>query len=329
MDQEAACFISLTLAAMRTSSGLLCVTAMVVAQFANGQFNTLSSVHGRTNVAITGVSIGNVTAPPTGIAFQVRGDLLGAGSTGEVFRTNAPAANNTFWRLFSGGTGTANERGNLFAETGLTRFNVNAPNGQLRLMTNTLPRLRVNETGNYLGLGNFTGINADGFVLISPNNNFSANAFGPYSRLHLAEGVLGQNTQQTGYRPWMRNGITFTGNNDQMYIGALYRGLDYSDCVVNWSDNPGSQIGDRMRFLFTSGNTVTTDTMGADGLYGLEAMRMKPVEGGSEIFVGVGDYQRTGTDPKERFEVLDRTIRIDSLIPDYRNDTLTRVVMVV
>ncbi len=55
---------------------------------------------------------------------------------------------------------------------------------------------------------------------------------------------------------------------------------------------------------------------------------MKPIEGGSEIFVGVGDYQRTGTDPKERFEVLDRTIRIDSLIPDYRNDTLTRVVMV-
>jgi hypothetical protein len=40
----------------------------------------------------------------TGSAFNVRGDQMGTGfNTGEVFRTNAPAANSTYWRMCRGG----------------------------------------------------------------------------------------------------------------------------------------------------------------------------------------------------------------------------------
>lgn len=205
------------------------------------------------------------------------------------------------------------------------------PNLVQEWRTNNLLRMRLSGTTTYPTLGGFSNVNADGYLLVSPNNNFINNAVGPYSRLHLADGVLGQNTQQSGFRPWMRNGITFTGNNDEMYIGALYKTDDHSDCIVNWSDNPGAPKGDRMRFLFTSGSSTPTDTVGADGLYGVEAMRMFPETGGNEVLVGVGDYQGKGGDPTERLEVLDRTIRMRSFMstasPSYERPTLTRVVV--
>ena len=59
-------------------------------------------------------------------------------------------------------------------------------------------------------------------------------------RLHLAEGS-GNNDQGIGYRPWMRNGVTMTGNADQCYMGQKYRGVDTSDVVLQWSDNPASR----------------------------------------------------------------------------------------
>jgi len=63
----------------------------------DAQFNVLGTTHGRTYATIAqGVTIGNIPTAPVGQAFQVRGELLGAGNTGEVFLTNAPAANNTF-----------------------------------------------------------------------------------------------------------------------------------------------------------------------------------------------------------------------------------------
>lgn len=118
------------------------------------------------------------------------------------------------------------------------------------------------------------------------------------TRLHLAEGK-GDNSQDIGYRPWMRNGVSLTGNADQGYMGQKYTYehpqdygsgelKDYTDLVLQWSDNPGKELKDRMRFIFTSGYEHS-NTTGANSLEGLEGMRLYPVNKG-EMNVGIGDF---------------------------------------
>jgi hypothetical protein len=132
----------------------------------------------------------------------------------------------------------------------------------------------------------------------------------------------------------MRNGVTMTGNSDQAYIGQKYRGPDSTDMVIQWSDNPGagSYTPDHMRFIFTSNYSASRDT-GCKSLEGLEAMRMYPVDS-FNVNVGIGDFWKAGVlagatvEPSERLDLVDRTIRMRKLIPDFNNDTLSRVVVV-
>ena len=86
--------------------------------------------------------------------------------------------------------------------------------------TSNVFRARINQKLTYPSLNTFTNIAADGFTLLTPDNGFLAQPpKGPFSRLHLAEGGATGNAEQWGYRPWQRNGITFTGNTDQGYVG--------------------------------------------------------------------------------------------------------------
>jgi hypothetical protein len=101
-------------------------------------------------------------------------------------------------------------------------------------------RARINERVTYSSLNTFPNIPADGFTLITPDDGFLQQApKGPFSRLHLAEGGEEGNAQQWGYRPWQRNGVTFTGNGDQGYIGQKYNRdpeeSDLKDMVIQWS----------------------------------------------------------------------------------------------
>lgn len=105
--------------------------------------------------------------------------------------------------------------------------------------------------------GGTVNVPQNGYLGLSGTPGFFAtNGHGPISRLHLADedpGNEGQNhyNQPWGHRNWMKNGITFTGNSDQSYIGHKYYGDDQADFVVEWSDNaPGSQWGiDRMKLV--------------------------------------------------------------------------------
>lgn len=102
-------------------------------------------------------------------------------------------------------------------------------------------RARINKKLIYPTVNGFPNIVADGFTLLSPDNGFLGQSpNGPFSRLHLAEGGTTGNAQQWGYRPWQRNGISFTGNSDQGYIGQKFNGEDETDMVIQWSDNPGA-----------------------------------------------------------------------------------------
>ncbi|MBP9160300.1 MAG: hypothetical protein KBF49_05595 [Flavobacteriales bacterium] len=89
--------------------------------------------------------------------------------------------------------------------------------------TTNIFRMRLNKQFTYPSLNGFSSVVADGFTLLSPNASFLASApYGPFSRLHLADGT--RDTQNFGYRPWQRNGISFTGNDDQGYIGQKFSG---------------------------------------------------------------------------------------------------------
>lgn len=178
-------------------------------------------------------------------------------------------------------------------------------------------RARINPRISY-PIGLAPNAPRDGFMLLSGQDNFPQNVRGPFTRLHLVDDVGTDHpvvyAQDIGYRQWMRNGITFTGNSDQAYIGQKYDGNDNTDFVIQWSDNPETQEWgtDRMKFIFSS--EFTGDHTGMGSEYGLEAMRFWP-KNAKEVNVGVGDFFAYGGDPTERLHVRDGRVRIQQL-PD-------------
>ncbi len=138
-------------------------------------------------------------------------------------------------------------------------------NFPLRINTANITRMRINNTlsgvGQY-GVNGFTatnGLNTSGYNGIGTNNAATLNILtsgtkGPFSLLHL--NGPGTVLQEFGHRLWMQTGITFTSNNDRMYIGHRSNGAnDVTDAVFNWSDNAAGASGpDNMVFSFTTGD---------------------------------------------------------------------------
>ncbi len=128
----------------------------------------------------------------------------------------------------------------------------------------------VNTTG-YLLIGQNTPTYLGG-----PNELYSSK--GAYSQLHLnGDGTF---TQQFGYRPWMKTGVTFTSNNDLAYIGQRQLGTDYdvTETIISWADNQGGASGpDDLSFRFTtSGNGTgynTSNLRATDDIDGLHIAR--------------------------------------------------------
>ena len=113
-------------------------------------------------------------------------------------------------------------------------------NQPIDFSTADLFRARINPKISY-AIGPAPTAPRNGFMLLSGRDNFTQNVKGPFTRLHLVDDV-GANNPTTyahpiGYRPWMRIGITFTGNSDQAYLGQKYAGDDNTDFVIQWSDN--------------------------------------------------------------------------------------------
>lgn len=141
--------------------------------------------------------------------------------------------------------------------------------GNERMYLNQDLTNNINSQGNmarngYLGLGrNFT-----------PSFSWN-NTTGPYSLLHL-NGDDGTFMQQFGYRNWMKNGITFTANDDIMFVGPKRVGAnDVTNAVFAWGDNGlgGSSGPDNMIFTFIGGTGTGTDLDGG-GPDGREIMRL-------------------------------------------------------
>jgi hypothetical protein len=225
-----------------------------------------------------------------------------------VFLSLAVATSVAFgqWGLF--GNGGTNSGSNYLGTT---------DNNALMLRTNATQRLRINATQTYT-IGSFSGQGKFGAVGLSPNNTLWANGPGPFSRLHLHDGTA--SVLSASYRSWMDNGITFTTNSDQMYVGhRVEAGSDQTSAVIQWGDNEGAGAGpDVMKFLFTAGYT---NGAGPNSMGGREIARMHP-----SGFLGVGDWQAVGMQPDERVDLIDRTLRLRSFMHPtlYRNDTYDR-----
>jgi hypothetical protein len=301
--------------------GVVVITSNVQAQFNNpgatGWWRTFVT---GTNTA-RGLAVGNLGTTPYPAAFQIHGELMPAGNnTPEVFRTNAPTTGNTFWRMFQGGTTAGFERGQLYAVPGQNHFNINAPNGRLQWHTQSVQRSGLNGTTSYT-IGSFATQNKDGAMGLSPNNTLWANGPGPFSRLHLHDGTT--SVLSAPYRPWMQNGITFTTNSDQMYIGhKVETGTDQTSAVIQWGDNDGPPVGpDVLKFLFTG--AYTNGDFGVAGLNGRELARFHPLG-----FFGIGDWQSIGLQPLERLDILDGRVKVRELPTNPEGVGFTKVLVV-
>lgn len=206
-------------------------------------------------------------------------------------------------------------------------------NQPIQLYTNSVQRMRLNSTIN-TSINGFAAAPRNGFLLLSgqPDAFVNINSLAPFSRLHLIDDAGAVDplayAQVFGYRPWMRNGVTFTGNNDQGYLGQKHNATDVTDMVLQWSDNAqNSPSGtDRLKFVFTS--AFTGAATGSRSLDGLEAMRMFPVND-QNVNVGIGDFAPPAVgDPTERLDILSGRLRIRQLPASPAANALTMVLVV-
>ena len=277
-------------------------------------------------------SVGN--GANTGFALDIHGEQMNP-PLGNVFKTEADPEQDSYWRMFH----STVEYGQLFHLLTDKHFNINSPRGHLLFHTMDTRRARINgNVTTAMGPGNpFPSVNRDGFMVLSgqPDAFVNTGSRAPFTRLHLIDpegssAIPLVYAQEHGFRPWQKNGVTFTGNSDQAYIGQKYKGNDKTDFVLQWSDNPdASNYGtDRMKFVFTT-EYNSGPTKGAASIDGLEAMRFWP-KNNFEVNVGVGDFAPPAIgDPTERFHVLDGRVRIQELPEPAHEATGTFKVMVV
>ncbi len=141
------------------------------------------------------------------------------------------------WNDFGGNSISSTEYLGANASSTVPLLLKTVANQPIDFSTTDLFRARINERVSY-AIGTAPIASRHGFMLLSGRSNYLQNVKGPFTRLHLVDDVGADNpttyAQPIGYRQWMRNGITFTGNSDQAYLGQKYAGDDN----IQWSDNP-------------------------------------------------------------------------------------------
>ncbi|MEX1193423.1 MAG: hypothetical protein WEA99_15745, partial [Brumimicrobium sp.] len=153
-------------------------------------------------------------------------------------------------------------------------------------------RRRMKLNGIFTGVGQYPvngysgpqGVNTTGYLLLGENNTSMADGQniysqkGAFSLLHL--NGPGSVYQEFGYRPWMKTGVTFTGNRDLSYFGLRKLSTDATEedkteTVVLWSDNTNNTSGpDKLVFRFSGfggsdNNSVSSNRLSNTDLDGI------------------------------------------------------------
>ena len=290
------------------------------------------------------------TASGLGATLRVRGDQLPVLSQWSppfpnlmysTFRTDIGTGNNQSWSMVRG----ALEIGRIWNVNPATALNLQAmqADANLWLRNSDADGIRVNFNGAGAILNSYT-LDRQGFAAVGNANamNFSLTPNAPWSRWHLVHTNQGANQPYFGFRPWMRNGITGTGNSDLFYLGHKYAMTggtgaevdDNSDVVAAWGDDvlPAgtNQAFNNFSFRYV-GNLNVGGTAGS--IEGLEMMRLRPyrtlatdpIQG----FVGIGDWANAGAAlPDQRLDMLDGKLRIRQLPNDAEMTAATKAMVV-
>ena len=199
------------------------------------------------------------------------------------------------------------------------RHDANQP---IEWYTDAIQRMLLAPTVTGQTVNGYPGVNLTGFLGIGPFGNALVNQ--PQAMLHLDGG----GNQDSGWRPWMKQGTYITYTSDQAYVGLKAESGDRNHLTLAWSDNGllGEPDGpDQLRFIFTRDNVGTTLAAGVDGL---EAGRFTPATSCNEVFFGLGHWQGTVFNPTERLDLLNGRARIRTLPDDPADNTLTKILVV-
>lgn len=193
------------------------------------------------------------------------------------------------------------------------------PDLSIDFSTSNTMRMRILPDMAGLTINTYTNQDLSGNVGIGGFNWLTPGQ--PFSLLHLDGGGI----QETGYRPWMRTGITMTEGSDLAYFGIKDEFNDRHHAVIAWADNIGLDGPDLLKFIFTRDPGATGT---AAGLHGLEAARIRPALNANESFFGIGDWFTAVDNPTERLDLLDGRARIRQLPDDPEAPELTKVLVV-
>ncbi|MCL4283365.1 MAG: tail fiber domain-containing protein [Flavobacteriales bacterium] len=180
-------------------------------------------------------------------------------------------------------------------------------NQPIQWFTNSIQRMRLMQTVTGVTINTYTNQDLSGNLGIGAFT--SGNVPRPFSLLHLDNG----GTQFSGYRPWFRPGMTITNGSDLAWIGLKNEGYDINHLTLAWADNTLQDGPDLFKVVFLA-KPGTTGTAGT--LNGLETMRIQPAIGGTESFLGIGDWFTAGANPTERLDLLNGRARIRQLPDD-------------
>ncbi|MBK8613930.1 MAG: tail fiber domain-containing protein [Flavobacteriales bacterium] len=308
--------------ALRITSVAFGATALSLTNMA--QWNTGGGGQQYLSPPTLGVRVGTTTASPPS-ALTVNGDEMST-PTGEVFRTRGPNNADNLWRL---------ERGNLpvgdiFSLWADENFHVRANVGDLRFWTNdmqlnTAQRARLKKAssmviGSY-GLQPITGH----FGVGEFDNALITSTFNPFTMLHVDLG----GTNDEGFRPGMREGMSSSIGDAYGYVGLLYESSTSTnkDYGIGWSrEEAAGATPSRLRFIYTGTDGTATTASTADGL---ELGRFEPDANLDEGYFGLGDWTTAALTPNERLDVLDGAVKVRDLptVP-YQNDLLTHILVV-
>ncbi|MFH2143907.1 MAG: hypothetical protein ABIJ97_15895 [Bacteroidota bacterium] len=137
-----------------SSAILFLVNINIMAQF---QIYNPGNLFGRTNLNIRGIGIGHFpNGVPLNAAFHVNTNYMNQSTffnRGEVFRTDCPDAETTFWHMYKGGTPMFN----INNPTGSNDVNLTGvQNGNMNFLTTNTQRMTIRGNNGYVGIGTTT-----------------------------------------------------------------------------------------------------------------------------------------------------------------------------
>lgn len=210
---------------IKIASIVMIVTSCFLCKMSFAQFNFVTSPlfnrYGYTNdgtlaQSIRSIGIGNgfTAANPPRAAFNINANFLLVSTgfpQGDVFRTDGPAAVTNAWRLYTGPTPGATQKGSLFVLGGSSDFQIQSPAGNLLL----------NSTGGFVGIGTLT-----------PNNTLQVKDLINFDNANFSTSVGFQagNVNVVGYNSFFgyQAGLLNTNGTGNVFVGSNSGSLNTS-----------------------------------------------------------------------------------------------------